>query len=413
MDTIKVNWLKSFVLILFINWLHLFFLSHALAQTNSSIIHPLPEKEVDLNSAYFDSLFKDKLNNTQIIGLGEVSHGAHEAFMIKSKLVKYLIEQAGYRTLLLELSDSSLDSLSSYLNSSVAFEDSKIESLLNLTLNYPEQISAARAQEIIDLMIWLKQYNLSHPDKRVALRGIDIFVGFDYFKKKYISSDDWHSIQKEYGIRSLKQDEAIAILNKWYNTRKDSLRNVLGEAGIQLLSMHLRSFKAFMTYSKYGGEKNQKMLKLRDSMMAINAQQLVNEKTIIWAHNLHIANNGFNAFQFKVKMLGNFLHEKYGNGYYVILTDFTGHALVNIISGLKEVKQKVFSSNKRSLANLLLQKYNTSKGIVFSGEFADDKLGYGFNNIGLQGDINFMAGNKYGFDALIYFNNLTPSLLLK
>lgn len=45
---------------------------------------------------------KDMVGSASIVGLGEATHGAHEVFTMKHRIVKYLVSEKGFTNLVLE-----------------------------------------------------------------------------------------------------------------------------------------------------------------------------------------------------------------------------------------------------------------------------------------------------------------------
>lgn len=46
--------------------------------------------------------FKEMVGDTELIGLGEATHGSSEFFSMKHRLIKYLVEEMGFTTFVLE-----------------------------------------------------------------------------------------------------------------------------------------------------------------------------------------------------------------------------------------------------------------------------------------------------------------------
>ena len=45
---------------------------------------------------------KDMVGSASIVGLGEATHGAHEVFTMKHRIVNYLVSEKGFTNLVLE-----------------------------------------------------------------------------------------------------------------------------------------------------------------------------------------------------------------------------------------------------------------------------------------------------------------------
>lgn len=99
----------------------------------------------------------------RLVGLGEVTHGAHEIFALRDKLTRYLIIQKGFTGLALDASPVACAALTTYLRTGQGD---------------PARLLAAldgwNTAELRDLLGWLRSYQLAHPATPVLLAGLDI-----------------------------------------------------------------------------------------------------------------------------------------------------------------------------------------------------------------------------------------------
>jgi erythromycin esterase len=108
-----------------------------------------------------------------VVGLGESTHGSREQFRLKHRMVRFLVEEMGFRT--------------------VAFEDDfasgvAIDRYVVTGEGDPRQLLAGSSspfwatEEILDLVTWMRSYNETHADK-VRFLGTDLLqlrqVSFD------------------------------------------------------------------------------------------------------------------------------------------------------------------------------------------------------------------------------------------
>ena len=376
-------------------------------------ISTIGSTEIDAPVDWLASTFADRLKQVDLVGLGEVSHGSSDIFKLKAKLVQYLVEREGYKTLLFELDDARLRPLNAYLCNKSPANIQIIDSLFNKQFNQVEGSLSLNNIDLKNLLNWLKGYNLAHPSGFVSLRGIDNNISFEYIKKHYMDTASVKWMHDTYGIKNISLAEGIKMVDTWYAKFGADIMGRLSPAEQINLKMDLENFKSDMRYNNGGGEKNRAMMTLRDSMMSVNVAQLKNGKTMVWAHNMHIVNSDFVKVHFRAKMLGHFLKEKYNKEYFVILTDFSDHALINVMKSNDLFKPRNFTSNKNSLASRLFHQFNISSGIVFSEELNNKGLPYGFNNIGLSGEENFAEGAPTGFDMLFFFKDIHPARIVQ
>src|SRR5690606_36348548 len=68
---------------------------------NSKLI---PIKSVEVSSDFFSDLEKLKviLKDKRIVGLGEATHGTHEFFTFKHRMLEFLVKEMGFKTFAIE-----------------------------------------------------------------------------------------------------------------------------------------------------------------------------------------------------------------------------------------------------------------------------------------------------------------------
>ncbi len=129
------------------------------AQAN--VIHAL--SPIDSTKHQFDFLSGYIFNKT-VIGLGEASHGTEEFYRIKSALCKYLILEANFKVLALEIDEKVTEEINRYTQG----KSHIIKPIL-------QQYGLYSSEELHKLLQWIKSYN--HEQKNSANR-ITI-IGFD------------------------------------------------------------------------------------------------------------------------------------------------------------------------------------------------------------------------------------------
>ncbi|WP_256003462.1 erythromycin esterase family protein [Pedobacter deserti] len=147
------------ILLLFINF-------NAIAQVDTL-------KWIDKNAQVLNSdgrlgesdltFLKKDLKGKTIVGLGEGSHGTHEFYAIKRRIINYLIKQCGFRSVAFEAPDSIMRSINTFVQNGRG--DLK-QAMLGMGLY--------RTEEIHELFLNIRDYN-QHQDsgKQVTLTGFD------------------------------------------------------------------------------------------------------------------------------------------------------------------------------------------------------------------------------------------------
>jgi len=122
--------------------------------------YPIKSDSLNLSDlSFLTSELKDKT----VVALGEASHGTHEFYFQKGRIIKYLITKLGYRTIGFEFSESAISAVNQYLQDGTG--DLKT-SMQNFALY--------KTEEIYKIFEWIKEYNDSQSsENKVSLFGYD------------------------------------------------------------------------------------------------------------------------------------------------------------------------------------------------------------------------------------------------
>lgn len=98
-----------------------------------------------------------------MVGLGEASHGTHEFYLQKGRIIRFLVSKENFRGLAIEFPDSLIQPINRYVQSG---EGSLRELMRPLALY--------ATTEIFDLFQWIREFNARQPaGKRVTVMGAD------------------------------------------------------------------------------------------------------------------------------------------------------------------------------------------------------------------------------------------------
>jgi erythromycin esterase len=128
--------------------------------------HAIPFKTAGPSGSEEDlQPFKQLVGNATIVGLGEETHGTHEFFTMKQRLLEFLVTQMGFTTFALENGWDASRSIDRY----VLTGQGNLTDLLSADLYLGKQV-----QEFRDLIEWIRAYDAdpAHPTK-VHFAGID------------------------------------------------------------------------------------------------------------------------------------------------------------------------------------------------------------------------------------------------
>ncbi|MQM25555.1 erythromycin esterase family protein [Glycomyces albidus] len=100
-----------------------------------------------------------------VVGLGEWSHGSREQFRIKHRMVRFLVERMGFRTIAFEQDFAHGIEIDRYVRGG----DGDAAALVR-GMSSPLWAT----QEIVDLIEWMRARNDAHPHRKVRFFGADL-----------------------------------------------------------------------------------------------------------------------------------------------------------------------------------------------------------------------------------------------
>jgi erythromycin esterase len=101
----------------------------------------------------------DRLAGAQLIGLGEATHGDHESFQFRARLVRALVRHRGLGAVLFEAGPVEMDPWDDYVTGATD------------ALPPGRDLAFWWTEEVWDLLVWLRSWNAAHPDAPVRVGG--------------------------------------------------------------------------------------------------------------------------------------------------------------------------------------------------------------------------------------------------
>jgi erythromycin esterase len=268
----------------------------------------------------------DQIGNARIVGMGEATHGTAEFWDIRQKITRYLVEEKGFTAILHEAGFPNAFPLNSYVITGTGS-----------ILDVHERLGSWRYKEMQDLISWMWQYNLSHPDigNGPALQYFGYDCAFSDWTEAIKLITDFirevdpaeetninirlqeHSREQAVWVRDFIEANALEYTAQSSEKEYSQIR--------QIAMNLLPSWEVWDRLSK-----DQPTLEYRDSVNLGNVNWILSQlpadtKVVLWAHNGHVRDGHLlDAGGTHARMLGSRLREQFGNDYYVIATDFYG-----------------------------------------------------------------------------------------
>ena len=254
--------------------------------------------------------------NAKLVCLGESRHDAREQFQVKHRLIKYLVEEMGFTSFMLEGSLPYCSLINDYINGDGGDIDLIMAGMPGWFLWDTEEM-----KEIIE---WMYVYNSGAGNyDKIQFFGIDIVAPnfaleqiFNFleehdidvlqlfeenaFERDLIFDDSWPRSRESYAsLPSSRKEELVTNYDELYEVLEQKREQYISSSSEKEYNWILRmAYCAKEANRLFSSKTNLELGLVRESAMAENAlwiqRNLSNSgKSIIWAHNVHIAMDEF------------------------------------------------------------------------------------------------------------------------
>tara|TARA_R110000868_G_scaffold244231_1_gene500374 strand:- start:376 stop:1623 length:1248 start_codon:yes stop_codon:yes gene_type:complete len=378
-------------------------------------------KDVDPNieiekSRKLDSIFQD----IRVFGFGEATHGTKEFFDLKIKFFKYVVKNHGVKNFAIEASYGNCIAINNYIHGEVGDSKTLLSQIGFWTWN---------CKEILDLIEWMKAYNLGkNANDQLSFNGIDSTdcttvakIIYNYINDSNIQNKEEYLkiigiYIKVQNIKSTKKNEL-----KLHLAAMNNLKIILKNDTAKNSEFYVRTQEAIIQYIEFGLNYSQTT---RDIQMAENVTKIlttsgVQSKVFLWAHNLHVSKD---KVQPNSPSMGHHLKDQYKNQYYSVGFDFaTGKfnvysitenrlTTITIDKVMKNTSSETF--NNSALDNYLLD-FKTAKKTSVLDDFLNSKVMH--QGIGSTYSPKMVIEERLAnsFDALLFVKKTKESTLLR
>lgn len=327
----------------FINWAK----DHALLLQNSDMAHGYADLEP----------LKNILGETRILALGEPAHGLHETVAFRNRLFRFLVENCGFTTIVLEAGLAETRLAADY----IAGGDGTAEAAVR------KQSIGDPTPETIELLEWMRTYNLNPAHKvKLKIYGMDMqLVGFpgdttpSHFALDqalaYLSTVD-PIASKEMMAAFSPYLNRLSVANYPLLSRQehdklsaslDDLISLFERQRIKFIENSSKEAYDWAYHTAIAARQTDRIVRVmppdepgkippeawrsmnvRDAAMAENVawilnRQTDNDKVLVYAHNGHIKNaptigGVWDAFAQAPNSAGQYLRSMFGNDLFII-----------------------------------------------------------------------------------------------
>jgi erythromycin esterase-like protein len=297
----------------------------------------------------------ERAGDAQVVLVGEASHGTEEFYALRAELTRRLIEEKGFRLVVLEADWP--DALRAHRWASGQTTEKDAAAALGDFKRFPAWMW--RNTVMTGFLAWLRDWNRAHADSRTGLFGMDLYsmhasmaLVLDYLetvdpfaarraRERYACFDAYGEDPQVYGMATtLGRAESceaevvaqMAELRRHYGRLVEG-NNQRSEEEFFYAEQNARLVKNAEGYYRSMFRGRDRSWNLRDAHMAETLVALLNHygkagaaKAVVWAHNSHLGDaRATDMAQRGEWNVGQLARELFGERVYAIgFTTFAG-----------------------------------------------------------------------------------------
>jgi len=242
------------------------------------------------------------IGDATLVGLGDGTHGTHEYFVAKRRIIEYLVRNKDFDEVDFEGEYPAFRSIDAYINGAPGDAKQLVISPTDAYYFFWEM------QELVDLIEWMRDYNLHRPAGARAIHT----GGFDVYGLVAMAPDVIAYLDRVDPAAATAARTNYACLSKGF-----SAQCVTDATGVKNdLAAHAQAYAAASSQREYDDALHEATMIAegtvgqRDQRMAANALWLrdhhsATHKTILWAHQEHVGR----LTQVLARSMGSYLTE--------------------------------------------------------------------------------------------------------
>ena len=362
---------------------------------------------------------KGMVADAHVVGLGEGTHGSAEFFRMKHRLLQYLVTEMGFSVFAIEANMPEAYAVNDYVLYGRGDPKQLLRGMYFWTWN---------TQEVLDMIQWMRQYNASGQGT-VQFTGFDMQTGTvametarsfvqkadpDYLATLNAAYAQAAPLLKAYSTDTravtAAAEQAVAV-REHLEANRDLYLGSYSPAEIDWAIQNARVLEQSVWYLIRGTS-------FRDLCMAANMDWILaqnpGEKAVVWAHDYHVSRQG--------GARGSYLASTHGGDYLPVGQVFHAgryNAVTSTTNGVLRANDAVpsfpgsveYALHSTGEPRLILDLRKASPDDPASswllGEIEWRSIGAVVNDgFGVTPDLRQL------FDILIFFDQVTPSVLL-
>lgn len=262
---------------------------------------------------------RSMIGSAEVVGLGDITHGTHEVYTMKLRVIDYLVREMGFDVIGWEAPFPLVERINTYIQSGVGDPRTLLNDMYRLTYFFWD------TEEMLEVIEWMREYN-AHRGNRPAVS----IAGFD------VTQPDAASNAVVAYLQTVDPAEAVIAEEQYACARLAPVSIPAGcesHAAEVLLSLEARQAELTALSSAQAFDEalhNARVVvqsrtivgNVRDQAMAENVLWLrerrgTTGRMILWAHSAHLAEAPLPILS---RPMGNILSESLESDYFSITT---------------------------------------------------------------------------------------------
>lgn len=368
----------------------------------------------------------DLVGDARIVALGEGTHGTAEFFRMKHRITRYLAEEMGFTHFAIEASMPECERINAYVHGGMGDPAELIAGMYFWTW---------RTREVLDLVAWMRDYNSRGGE--ISFQGFDMqFPGQAMENVKAFLAEADPDFLVEAALPYAELKGLILATDKTKDRR--TIFQDFDPTGVNAVLAGMKERREAYLMDRPAGEvdraiqnarivvqfcemKTGNLMSVRDRSMADNVDWLLEQagpeaRIVLWAHNGHVSRAGYQG----VKSMGALLDERHGQdqvilgflfheGTYTAIKAGEGLGSYGTSPSRPGTAEWVFFRTGRPRLVLDL---GIAKGGTPESGWLLEPVEYRSIGAGAMAEAFTLGTLADMFDAVVYFETSTPSVLL-
>lgn len=322
------------------------------------------------------------VGNARLVGLGESTHGTHEFFVAKHRLLQHFVGQMGFDIFAIEANQLAVETLNAFVSGGPGTAREAMRVLFRVW----------NTDEMLGLVEWMRAYNAEHPRRPVR------FIGYDMqdhrtpvdsllaFVRRV--EPGWegrvHTLTERYRAQpsSVMPNAPDSARGAWLAGAELLWREVTGRRAGWLAAARTRGDTVAVEWAVHSADLVRQAARLnrslnspdRDSLMAANLDWAMRtlypaSRAVVWAHDVHVSHGGDRERSFNAgAQMGAHLKHTFGYDYraFSLLTRAGTYRATRSFSDHTMIVADAFPAPQGSVEALLaaLPRVRGSAGVV-------------------------------------------------